>query len=105
MSTDTAGQRFGVFSLGQMQLALPIAALKEVTPMGALSALPSEAACVIGAISLRGLMVPVVDLRLIIHSKGELPPNADVVVMEHEGRLLGWLQTEWWAFTCCPTMR
>ena len=89
MSTETAGQRFGVFTLGQMQLALPIAALKEVTPMGALSALPSEAACVIGAISLRGLMVPVVDLRLIIHSKGELPPNADVVVMEHEGRLLG----------------
>ncbi|CAM8647624.1 CheW_like domain containing protein [Comamonadaceae bacterium] len=89
MSTDASGQRFGVFRLGQMQLALPIASLKEVTPMGALSALPSEADCVIGAISLRGLMVPVVDLRLIIHSTGDLPPNADVVVMEHEGRLLG----------------
>jgi purine-binding chemotaxis protein CheW len=89
MSTEIAGQRFGVFTLGAMQLALPIAALKEVTPMGSLSELPTEADCVIGAISLRGLMVPVVDLRLIIHSKGDLPPNADVVVMEHEGRLLG----------------
>ncbi len=89
MSTDVSGQRFGVFTLGQMQLALPVESLKEVTPMGALSALPSEAPCVIGAICLRGLMVPVMDLRLIIHNKGDLPPNAEVVVMEHEGRLLG----------------
>ncbi|WP_138516528.1 chemotaxis protein CheW [Rhodoferax bucti] len=89
MSTEHAEQRFGVFRLGQMQLALPIGALKEVTPMGALSALPSEAGCIIGAISLRGLMVPVLDLRLVVQHQGELPPNADVVVMEHEGRLLG----------------
>lgn len=89
MSADESGQRFGVFHLGAMQLALPIESLKEVTPMGVLSALPSEAGCVIGGISLRGLMVPVVDLRLIIQSRGELPPSADVVVMEHEGRLLG----------------
>lgn len=89
MNTDQADLRFGVFRLGAMQLALPIESLKEVTPMGELCALPSEADCVIGAISLRGLLVPVVDLRLIIHTKGTLPPNTDVVVMEHEGRLLG----------------
>lgn len=89
MSADESGQRFGVFTLGSMQLALPIASLKEVTPMGALSPLPSEAGCVIGAISLRGLMVPVVDLRIILHREGHLPRSADVVVMEHEGRLLG----------------
>ena len=89
MSADSTGQRFGVFRLGQMQLALPIAALKEVTPMGELSALPSESECVIGAISLRGLMVPVLDLRLIIRCKDGLRPNLDVVVMEYQGRLLG----------------
>jgi purine-binding chemotaxis protein CheW len=89
MTTGIAGQRFGVFRLGAMQLALPVESLKEVTPMGTLSALPCEADCVIGAISLRGLMVPVVDLRHIIHNTGDLQPNADVVVMEHEGRLLG----------------
>lgn len=89
MSTEHAEQRFGVFRLGQMQLALPIGALKEVTPMGELSAMPCEAGCIIGAISLRGLMVPVLDLRLVVQHQGELPPNADVVVMEHEGRFLG----------------
>jgi len=89
MSEALAGQRYGVFYLGRMQLALPVESLKEVTPMGELSALPSEAACIIGAISLRGLMVPVLDLRRIIHHEGGLPPNADVIIMEHEGRLLG----------------
>jgi len=89
MSEALAGQRYGVFYLGRMQLALPVESLKEVTPMGELSALPSEAACIIGAISLRGLMVPVLDLRRIIHHEGSLPPNADVIIMEHEGRLLG----------------
>lgn len=89
MSEALAGQRYGVFTLGRMQLALPVESLKEVTPMGELSALPSEAACIIGAISLRGLMVPVLDLRRIIHHEGGLPPNADVIIMEHEGRLLG----------------
>lgn len=89
MSTPLTGQCYGVFRLGALQLALPLAALKEVTPMGELCALPSEAMCVIGAISLRGLMVPVIDLRRIIHSEGDDAPNSDVVVMEHEGRLLG----------------
>ena len=89
MSDAPATLRFGVFWLGRMQLALPISALKEVIPMGQLSALPSEAACMLGAIDLRGLMVPVMDLRCVLQPG--LPPAsaASVVVLTHGGRLLG----------------
>lgn len=89
MSDAPATLRFGVFWLGRMQLALPISALKEVIPMGQRSALPSEAACMLGAIDLRGLMVPVMDLRCVLQPG--LPPAsaASVVVLTHGGRLLG----------------
>lgn len=89
MSDAPATLRFGVFWLGRMQLALPISALKEVIPMGPLSALPSEATGMLGAIDLRGLMVPVMDLRCVLQPG--LPPasTASVVVLTHGGRLLG----------------
>lgn len=89
MSDAPATLRFGVFWLGRMQLALPITALKEVIPMGPLSTLPSEATCMLGAIDLRGLMVPVMDLRCTLQPG--LPPasTASVVILTHGGRLLG----------------
>ena len=89
MSDAPATLRFGVFWLGQMQLALPISALKEVIPMGQRSVLPSEASGMLGAIDLRGLMVPVMDLRCVLQPG--LPPasTASVVILTHGGRLLG----------------
>ena len=89
MSDAPATLRFGVFWLGRMQLALPISALKEVIPMGQLSALPSEAACMLGAIDLRGLMVPVMDLRCVLQPGPPPASAASVVILTHGGRLLG----------------
>ncbi len=81
--------RYGVFWLGPMQLALPIEALKEVVPMGPVSALPSECACLLGGISLRGLMMPVVDLRALLRPGVAPAATAGVVVLAHLGRWLG----------------
>ena len=79
-------------------LALPMAALREVLPCPTLLALPCPAACVVGGIDLRGVMVPVVDLRVltlparhVASGSAKATAGACVIVMEHAGRVLGLL--------------
>lgn len=88
---DSLVEGYGGFTLGGMQLALPMAALREVLPCGPLIDLPCPAACVIGGIDLRGVLVPVVDLRRLLGR--EAPPCASpcVVLMVDDGRILGLL--------------
>lgn len=83
---------YGGFQLGALNLALPMTALREVVPRGALAALPCPARCVIGAISLRGVAVPVVDLRLALgQDASAVVAHPSVIIMVHEGRILGLL--------------
>lgn len=82
---------YGGFLLGDMALALPMAALREVVPCAALSPLPCGAACVIGAIDLRGVAVPVVDLRVALGLAQADAPQPNVIIMLHQNRLLGLL--------------
>jgi purine-binding chemotaxis protein CheW len=82
---------YGGFLLERMELALPMSSLREVVPLSALTPLPCRAACVMGGIDLRGVVVPVVDLSVLL---GQCTQRADypcVIVMVHEGRLLGLL--------------
>ncbi|WP_047396804.1 chemotaxis protein CheW [Chitinibacter sp. ZOR0017] len=82
---------FGVFLLNEMQLALPLQALREVTPCLGLREYPSAARGIIGAIDLRGALIPVLDLRRVLGlSTPELPAQS-VVIMAHEGQLIGLL--------------
>lgn len=78
---------WGRFQLGDMALALPMTALREVVPCGELLPLPCSADGVIGAMSLRGITVPVLDLRVLFGRPAA--PVPCVVVVTHAGRLLG----------------
>lgn len=84
-------QSFGGFSLGSMQLALPMEALREVMPCGALIDLPCPAACVVGGLDLRGVVVPVVDLRIALGREVQSSQYPCVIIMAHAGKLLGLL--------------
>lgn len=77
-------QRYGGFMLGGLRLALPMAALREVLPLGRPTDLPCDAPGLIGGIDLRGRNVPVLDLRTML-GQPVTPPAADacVVVMSH----------------------
>lgn len=91
MDPHASDRRFGVFSLATLQLALPLEALREVVPLSALSMLPCAASCVIGGIDLRGVLVPVVDLRVVIGLPAAGSEPRSIVIMVFEGRLLGLL--------------
>lgn len=83
---------FGGFRLGGLPLALPMTALREVVPCTALQPLACPAACVIGGIALRGVLVPVVDLRLALGRPAAPPgPGSCVIVMVEAGCILGLL--------------
>lgn len=82
---------FGGFVIGDMQLALPMAVLREVVPFKDVHALPSPAACVIGGIDLRGVVVPVVDLRVVLGRATERSPYPCVIVMVFDGKIMGLL--------------
>ena len=102
MSTAGEPRLCGVFFLASMQLALPLDALREVLPCTGLVALPCAAPSVIGGIDLRGVLVPVLDLRRALGLKiaGEEPRS--VVIMVHEGRLLGLLASGVVGVLACP---
>jgi purine-binding chemotaxis protein CheW len=82
---------YGGFWIGAMQLALPLTALREVVPCLGLADLPCPAACVIGGINLRGVLVPVVDLRIVFGRERGSSHAASVIIMAHDGHLLGLL--------------
>jgi purine-binding chemotaxis protein CheW len=89
ITTKQAG--YGGFRIAGMDLALPMDILREVIPCGVLAELPCAAPYVIGGIDLRGIMVPVVDLRIALDLAVTdiLFPN--VIIMAHENKLLGLL--------------
>ena len=84
-------QGFGGLALGALQLALPMAAIREVVPCNGLVPLPCPAACVIGGLDLRGTLLPVVDLRVLLARPCEPIAFPCIVVMTHDGRWLGLL--------------
>lgn len=91
MSGDTAAANaYGGFALGAMQLALPMAALREVRALDALVPLPCPAPAVVGGMALCGVVLPVLDLRRLVGQPAD-EPSAVVVIVAHQGRVLGLL--------------
>lgn len=93
--TPALSSSYGGFRLGDMHLALPMTVLREVMALDALRPIPCPAACVIGGVDLRGVVVPVVDLRVLLGMSSDaadsLAAGANVVIMVHAGRLVGLL--------------
>lgn len=87
MATDPV---YGLLRLGNLDLALPLSALREVVPRPAsLAALPVVATGLVGAMGLRSLVLPVVDLRPVLGLADEAPTEQVVVVVAHDGRVVG----------------
>jgi purine-binding chemotaxis protein CheW len=68
--------------------AIPVENVLEVAAMGEVTALPGSPAEVLGVRSLRGHILPVIDLGLLLGSPGGAPP-ARLLVAEAGGRQAG----------------
>lgn len=63
---DVGFDRVVLFYLGGRRFALPIEHVQEIQQAVALTPLPDEARELVGMINLRGVVVPVIDLRILI---------------------------------------
>ena len=83
---------YGVLQLGPAQVALPMDALREVIPSPArFSALPVTTIGLLGAFTLRGQVVAVLDLRLLLGQPAPREPGQVVVLVRHADTVLGLL--------------
>jgi purine-binding chemotaxis protein CheW len=85
---------YGGFALSGMQLALPMDALREVVPSESWISLPCPNPGVVGGVNLRGVVVPVLDLRGQLGRSAAPSEFACVLIVVAQGRLLGLLADE-----------
>lgn len=82
---------WGGLTVAGMRLALPLPALREVLPLGALTPLPCASRAVAGALAVRGVTMPVIDLATLLGRESSMASATCVVIVVHEQRLIGLL--------------
>jgi len=103
MTETEADDVYGMIRLAGMDVALPLAVLREVVPCpGELAGLPADAVGLLGAMDLRTTVLPVADLRAVLGRPAPRHPGQVVVVVAWEGQALGLLADEVCGVTRVP---
>ncbi|MDP9799654.1 purine-binding chemotaxis protein CheW [Catenuloplanes nepalensis] len=90
-SADTL---FGVFRIDRIRVALPLTELREVIPCPpTFSPLPARAPGLVGAVNLRHLVIPVLDLRK-LQGIEETADDQVIVIVAQDGRVFGLIADE-----------
>lgn len=84
-------QGFGAFRVADLRLALPMAVLREVVPMRQLHPMPCDKPWVCGAIHVRGVAIPVVDLLTLLGRPAVKRAEDCIVLVAHNNRMVGLL--------------
>ena len=82
MSDTTTSQQLVVFSLGQEEYALPIAAVSEIIRFTEPRSVASEVAWIRGVIGLRGKIIPIFDLAARLELPGDDSEPGKIVILE-----------------------
>ena len=86
---------YGLLRMADMDVALPLSALREVVPCPPeLAGLPAAAPGLLGAVEVRRLVLPVLDLAAVLGRPAERRPDQVVVVAASGGQVLGLLADE-----------
>jgi purine-binding chemotaxis protein CheW len=83
--------QFLSFRLGDEEYGIDILAVREVRPLQKLGAMPGAAPAIRGSIELRGVRIPVVDLRVRFRLPAAPHACGSILVIQAEGRTLGLL--------------
>ncbi|MET7424711.1 chemotaxis protein CheW [Dactylosporangium sp. NPDC005555] len=85
------GTLYGVFTVADVQVALPLSELREVIPCpAAFDPLLAVAPGLVGAVNLRHQVIPVLDLRLLLDRRDAADAEV-VVVVTYDGSVFGLL--------------
>lgn len=89
----TDADKFGLFRVGDLVLALPVCQLREVVPLVNQVALFAEHPAMMGAVDVRGAHVPVLNLQQLLKVESSASMKI-VVIMRYQQQLLGLLADE-----------
>src|SRR3954467_9806388 len=89
MSTIEATRQLVVFSLGEEEYALPITHVQEIIRYTEPRSVASETPWMRGVISLRGKIVPVVDLGVLLGLQRVSGGEGKIVIVESDDRTAG----------------
>ena len=84
-----AARRILLFAVAGQVYGCEIGVVREIVPNRRATRLPGAPAYVRGIINLRGTLVTVIDLGLRLGRESSVRPESSVVLVEHEGRLVG----------------
>ncbi len=86
----TVPLRLVCFELRGQELALPIADVRETLPVLPITKVVLTPSCLAGVFSLRGEIVPAIDLGVLLGlARTEVGDASRIVVVEHEGSSIG----------------
>jgi purine-binding chemotaxis protein CheW len=92
-ATEHAIELYGSFHLGGTELALPVAALQEVVNYpAAVTPVPLAPRHLLGLFNLRGTLLPIVDLRQLLHLPSETDSAASKIAIVELGEVRVGLQ-------------
>ena len=78
---DLDARQYLTFTLGSEEYALDILAVQEIKGGAAITPVPGTAPWVLGVMNLRGVIVPVLDLRAKLAIGGAAPAAASVIIV------------------------
>lgn len=92
---ETPLRKFLRFSVGGEEYGLPIERLREILKARPATELPRVPAFILGVIAVRGVVVPVIDLRLRLHLAAAPPtPSSRIVIVARDEESFGLLVDE-----------
>ena len=90
MGGDSGPLRLVCFDLRGQELALPIGEVRETLPVQPITRVFLTPACLAGVFSLRGDIVPVIDLGVLLGlPRTEIGDDSKIVVIDHDAGVAG----------------
>ena len=83
-------RQFITFEVGERRLAIEIMAIREIRAWSPVTALPSVPSHIVGVVNLRGVVLPVTDLRQLLGwGATDTTPRHVIIVVQIGGQLRG----------------
>ncbi|MFJ2995048.1 chemotaxis protein CheW [Pandoraea sp. NPDC087047] len=90
MQTDGDGQEFLVFTLGEEEYGIDILKVQEIRGYDAVTRIANAPDFIKGVINLRGIIVPIVDMRIKFRlGRVEYDTQTVVIILNVAGRVVG----------------
>ena len=86
---ETAGREFLTFRLGAEEYGIDILKVQEIRGWEPPTAIANVPAFIKGVVNLRGIIVPVIDLRIKFNLKAEYDATTVAIILSVAGRVMG----------------